>query len=1000
MVGFELVTAILVVHNGQDWLPATLKSIADLEHRPGRVIVVDAGSTDNSPTLLRQAFNSGIRSRGRLIRPVIDQVIAAQPLGFTRVVNQLVASMPPGDGWLWLLHDDSAPNPECLTELLRVATHPDFTAGPAITIPKLLRPKLRRRPDQVQSVGEAVSIGGARVVGTEVGDIDQQQDESSRALGASTAGLLVRRDAWQALGGLSDQLPNFRAGVDLGWRANEAGLVVRTAPDATLRHQQAGLTGLRGDSSGDPDVEDLAAGVRVAISHSNHPHRAAWWARLANRLVWAGSWVAKDSAQAHLRSAALARFRNDKAETQQLTTAVRRTPARRVPRALLPRPTWALRRSFDAFTRRFIRIDEDGDGEFSIDTLTGDEDEVVVRHRPRRNWAGLGAAIVMVLATLAAARSQIGLTALVSIGLAPAPGSLSLAWHAWLVPSGGQGANAPWLGIMALGSTLMAGQPDWWASVMVLGGVFFAAWSAYRFVARLVAGRVVRFSLALLWAVLLPVTGASADGSPGWVMLGVALPWLAGALVRWADEPVKGLVGLRTPAVVALTLTVAACVTPALWVVGVAAAAVVAYRVQDRRGLIIAALGPLLVLGPWLPRLATQPGRLLTGVDPALSRLPVSPYPPSVLIGQLGLGGPVPLWLAAAVCGVVWTAGLIGLAGVALARWRLWLLGLAAGAAVAAVVASRITLAIDGQSVRAASLPWLLVAGVVAIGAAASTWQSGATPPSRVGEMARRVLAGLIAAAALLGAAWWVWAGAGQPMHREGAVVPDYVQAAESSPRATRTLIVAVSGGQASVSLRDATRPTWGSGETSPMGIDPTDRVAVLTIAGQFADGFASDDLASRMAALGIGHVVVSGVPKTAVDAMAGIPELAGGTVNGVTVWTVGGLPSRVQLLDGPTLTPVTDNTIPAGGDDRQLVLIERADLPWRVSVDGVPLTSVGVSTHFDVPAAGGTLQWWLPVMMWALWWHLAAVLALVWAALPASRAAERAAASEARRVA
>ncbi|MCL2782449.1 MAG: glycosyltransferase [Propionibacteriaceae bacterium] len=1008
VVGHAKVTAILVVHNGQDWLPATLKSMADLDQRPGRLIVINAGSTDESATLLQQAYDNGIVSKGRLARHVIDSVATVPALGFTRVVNDMVASLPPDDGWVWLLHDDSAPRADCLTELLRVATSPDGVSGPAIVIPKLLRPKLRHRPDQVQSVGEAVSIGGARVVAAEAGDVDQQQDESTRALGASTAGLLVRRDAWVALGGLSPQLPGFRSGVDLGWRANESGMAVKTAPDATLRHQQAGLTGLRlGAEQVDPEVEDLVAGLRVAISHSEHPNRASWRARVANRVVWVGAWLAKDSNQAHLRAATLKRFRCERAETAELTSDVQREPVRRVPKALLPAASWGLKNGLDSFSRRFIRQD-DGDSEISLDVLTSDEETVVAAPRRRQSLLGLGSAVVLAIATMLACRMLLGFSPLTSYGLAPAPGSLGDAWRAWLQPTGQAGANAPWLAIMAFGSTLMGGQPGWWASVLVLGGVFLAAWSAYRFVRVFIGPTATRIGLSLLWAVLLPVTGASSDGSPGWVMIAIALPWLACALTRWAKEPVKGLVGLRTPAAVALSLTLAAIVTPALWVAGVLAAGLVAWRVRDLRGWLISALGPLLVLGPWIPRLLSEPGRVLTGVDPALTRLIPAPDVFGILLGRVGLGASPPMWLGGAVLVTVWVIGLVSLVSFESERWRFWLLGGMALAVVLAVMMSRVTVTIAGEPVRAAILPWLLVAAIIAIGSTAAGWRpetpaassqsGGADTSASAGEGRRLMIGTIVLIGAVLGAAWWMWGGEGRPLQRQSSVVPDYVMAAESSPRATRTLIVAVSNGQASVSLRDATSPTWGSGEQSPFGLGAADQAAVVAMAGQFADGFASDDLASRLAGVGIGHVVVIGVPQAAIDAMTGVPDLAGGTIDNTTVWTVGGLPSRALLVDGGTITPLSEGTVPAGGDGRELLLLEPSDLPWRVSVDSVQLSPAETSTQFQVPAAGGVLRWWLPLLQWALWWHIVALFVLIWAAMPASRAAERLAASEARR--
>ena len=1003
VIGYEYVTAILVAHNGQEWLPSTLRALAGLERRPGRVIAVDAHSSDNSGRLLRQAYVDGVVTRKTLVRGVIDELRESEADGFALVVNQVVASLPKAPGWIWLLHDDAAPSADSLTELLRVATKPTPMEGPAIVVPKLLRPKLRNRPDQVQSIGEAVSSSGARVTGAEVGDIDQQQDESARALGASTAGLLVRRDAWDALSGLSAELPGFRSGVDLGWRANEAGFTVRTAPDATLRHQQAGLIGLReSEQASEPEVQDLVAGLRVVVAHSAHPGRAIWRARLMNRLVWFGAWLAKDAGQAHVRAHTIKLFRAERAETMRLTTDVHKAWQKPVRQALLPGMLWGIGHAFDTLAGRFGRED-DSESEINLDTLTTSDDDTVVRPKAKpRNWLVPVAAVVLLVATLVACRSEIGLGQLVSTGLAPAPGSLAGAWRAWLVPSSPVGANAPWLGIMALGSTLFGGQPVIWSYVLILGGVFLATWCAYRFLRNYALATTVRVGLAVLWGLLLPVTGASSNGSPGWVILAVSIPLAASAIIRWSHEPIKGLVGLRTPAMAALAVVLVCAVTPALWLAVAVAAVAVALRTRDWRGMLIVVLGPLLVLAPWATRLIDQPGRLLTGVDPCLSRLIVAPNPLGIIAGHVGLTGAAPLWLSAGVFAVVWLLGLIGVACMPASRWRVWLLAGMAAALLAGLAASRITVIIDDQVTRAAILPWVMVAAIMAIGAAAAAWPktvaASDTSPVRRFHTRRVVVAAILILGLAIGAFWWLWAGEGQPLQRVSQPVPDYVAAAEQSPRATRTLVVAVSKGQASVSLQDADSPTWGSGERSPIDLDQADRDAVVALAGQFADGFGTDDLASRLEALGIGHVVVTGVSQASTDAMSGVPDLAGGKVGKMTIWTVGGLPSRVLLNDSGVTSPVTDGQIPPGADGRQLILLEPSDMVYWATLDGVSLQLGDAPTHFVVPAAGGTLAWGQPVVMWAFWWHLLAVLALVWAALPASSVAERLARAEARR--
>ena len=991
---------MLVVHNGEAWLPSTLKALADLADQPGRIIAVDASSKDDSPRILHEAMSNGVVARGTVMKGVLSSVQQAPPNGFTKVVNDVVERLPYENGWIWLLHDDATPQRNCLTELMRVATTPSATSGPAIVIPKLLRPKLRRRPDQVQSLGETISVSGARVVSVDLDDVDQQQDESSRVIGASTAGLLVRRDAWLSLGGLASQLPSHRAGVDLGWRANEAGLTVRTAPAAAMRHQQAGLTGLRESAASieheDPGVADRVAGMQVRVAHSQHPAMAALGARLVNRLAWAGSWFAKDAKRGHLHSSVLQAFRDESNRTTALTAA---TPpaSRQLPKSLVPSPGWGVRHAFES--RLGQPVEDWSDGTINLDSLTGDDETVVIPTVRRRNPFGLWLALGMLAATIVACRHLFSFGPLVSTGLAPAPANLAAAWSAWLTPTAAHGSNAPWLFLMAVGSTIFGGQPGWWATFLVLGGVFLAAWSAYMFFGAFMRPGPTRAGLALLWAVILPVSGASSDGSPGWVLLGVALPWLAGGFVRWVRDPRHGLVGLRVPATIALAATLAVCVTPALWLAVVVAAVVVAIRQSDWRGLLIVAAGPVVVLAPWLLRLFASPGRLLTGVDPVLSRVGPQMAAWHVLAGQIGSGSPAPLIVGCVVFGGLWAIGLVGLVMMSGSLWRRLLLVAWVVALVVAVAASRLLVAIDGQQARAAVLPWLMVAAVIALGAGGAGWESAIRQFKHAGRRRhgkqqrarwRVIVSALVALVAGVGALWWVWAGEGAPLHRASAYVPDFVVANQASPQATRTMVVQVVDGQTSVSLTDAEGPVWGSGEQCPLMVDPSARSSVATIGAQFANGDASNDLADRLTALAIGNVVVIGADDASTQAMVGVPNMVVGTADGVTIWTVGGLPSRAVLVDNDVASPITDGTVAPGDGSRQLRLSEMRALPWHASLDGVALQPIDNVT-FQVPAAGGQLRWWVPSTWWANWWTVVALLVLLWAFWPATSSADQA---------
>lgn len=129
-----------------------------------------------------------------------------------------------------MLHDDCAPDANTLHELLVVATSDDRIA--------VVGPRIRAWPraQRLLEVGVSISGTGHRETRLELGEYDQGQHDAQRdGLAVSTAGMLVRREVWNRLGGLDPRLPLFRDDVDFGWR------VARVAFVATRGLHGAGL---------------------------------------------------------------------------------------------------------------------------------------------------------------------------------------------------------------------------------------------------------------------------------------------------------------------------------------------------------------------------------------------------------------------------------------------------------------------------------------------------------------------------------------------------------------------------------------------------------------------------------------------------------------------------------------------------------------------------------------------------------------------------------------
>ncbi|WP_410572597.1 glycosyltransferase [Amycolatopsis sp. cmx-4-61] len=250
------VLAIVVCHDGENWLPLALSALRRSTVRPRHVLAVDTGSTDSTPRLLAEAAEDP----GPDSSPVLSGVITLpRETGFAAAVAEAVAHATerwgdPGS-WLWLLHDDCAPEPDCLEQLLHVATkEPSATVlgslGLDWTDPRL-----------IVEAGLSTDASGHRQQVAATGE------DPVAVLAVPSAGSLVRRDAWDSLGGFDPAFPLLREDLDFGWRANAAGGVVLSVPLARVRHARAVTTGRRPAAAltGALPAANRAHGLRVFL---------------------------------------------------------------------------------------------------------------------------------------------------------------------------------------------------------------------------------------------------------------------------------------------------------------------------------------------------------------------------------------------------------------------------------------------------------------------------------------------------------------------------------------------------------------------------------------------------------------------------------------------------------------------------------------------------------------------------------------------------------------
>lgn len=273
------VLAIMVCHDGEAWLPRALAGVRESSVRPQHVIAVDTGSQDSTPSYLTEAAGGEL--------PVVDEILTVpRATGFAEAVTAGVEHAEqqwdePGD-WIWVLHDDCTPEPDCLAALLNAAE-----AAPSAGV---LGPLALDWNDArlIVEAGLATDASGHRR--TEVGlggpggparrsANGVTAEQSTEVLAVPSAGALIHGDLWRGIGGFDTDLRLLREDIDFGWRANAAGWTVLCVPVARTRHARALGTGARlpatpgGTESGPGSaaVIDRTNGLRTYLANCSRP---------------------------------------------------------------------------------------------------------------------------------------------------------------------------------------------------------------------------------------------------------------------------------------------------------------------------------------------------------------------------------------------------------------------------------------------------------------------------------------------------------------------------------------------------------------------------------------------------------------------------------------------------------------------------------------------------------------------------------------------------------
>lgn len=648
------VTAVLVSHNGAVWLPEVVAALTSQTRPIDLITAVDTGSQDASTKLLKSAR--------------IPFISADVETGFGQAVSLAVNKLPQSveHEWIWLIHDDCAPAPTALAELITA-----IDDRPQVV---MVGPKLLGWHDRTHLLEAGVSIAGngARWTGLEPLEYDQgQHDGNHDVLAVSTAGALIRRDVFEELGGLDPNLTLFRDDVDFGWRARAAGHSVMVATAAVAFHAQASAT------------ERRVVEVDGAFLHRPLllDRRNAAYVLLANSSWWILPWVVIQlfgSAVARSIGYLLAKLPGYASDEILAVGAVivkpgsiiaarkvrkkQRFVSARVIAEFIP-PRWSQIRLASENIVEEIRskLFPDNNQSSVASVLDANEDEDLLTPVNTTHWLSIFKRpdvigfLLIALISILNSRNRFG--ALVGGALPISPSGATDLWRTYFeswhqVGMGSSKAAPTWVAITAIASVFFLGKVQFLITSFFLVAPIIMMFTASKLLKRLTSNSWISVPAAFLYAISPVAIAAVSTGHIATVLFLILAPYVA--LLLQDIERIQDFTW-RKIAGISLLLALLYGFSLMIFVIGFVAglvstlsdyekhaqeanAPLYSLRMQKRAALIFI---PFIMNVPFSLEAITDPSRLL--VEPGL--LISGGGPLNALIGNPGGANALPIWL-------------------------------------------------------------------------------------------------------------------------------------------------------------------------------------------------------------------------------------------------------------------------------------------------------------------------------------------------------------------
>ncbi|CAB4624335.1 unannotated protein [freshwater metagenome] len=240
------VSAVVLSHDEPGSISRVLEQLSKQTVSPSRILIVDTSKMKAIPSGGFETLKLDHRTN------------------FASAIEEAVRHLD-SEGYLWILHDDSAPEPDALANLLKEV---ELSPSLAIVGTKQLD---WENSKLIKQMGLTLTRAG-KLFSRVRGEYDQgQHDHLEDVMAVGTAGALISLEKYRELGGFDPKAPALAADVDFSIRARLSGGRVAVAPRAKVAHQMLSMNGQRPASwlLGSPGHAVRWAEFHLALSYAS-----------------------------------------------------------------------------------------------------------------------------------------------------------------------------------------------------------------------------------------------------------------------------------------------------------------------------------------------------------------------------------------------------------------------------------------------------------------------------------------------------------------------------------------------------------------------------------------------------------------------------------------------------------------------------------------------------------------------------------------------------------